>query len=333
MLTYLSGFIRSFIYYLIVARQLKRQRKFMALELKPLLDNAQSHNDGSMDTDDFKKINLYGLAIPAVLGEAFCSLRGKPMTEKERMSVTCLGGITGLFDDLFDRKNLSPDYIYQLLQHPSEKNSANINEKLLVKLYTLGLKNSDKPELIKTYAAKVYEAQLMSLRQNAPGLTRDEITQITFEKGGVSMPLYRCGFGGEIPETEYNLIYNLGAIGQLENDIFDVYKDHKSGVQTLATTETDISQLRQIYETQLKKIFDLLEQVAFPPENKKKFRHFVVLVVGSGLVCIDQLMRTSKHTQGEFKPGSYNRKDLICDMQHPFNILKLLHYAAIYAKK
>ena len=55
----------------------------MALELKPLLDNAQSHNDGSMDTDDFKKINLYGLAIPAVLGEAFCSLRGKPMTEKE----------------------------------------------------------------------------------------------------------------------------------------------------------------------------------------------------------------------------------------------------------
>lgn len=333
MLTYLSGFIRSFIYYLIVARQLKRQRKFMALELKPLLDNAQNRNDGSMDTDDFKKINLYGLAIPAVLGEAFCSLRGKPMTEKERMSVTCLGGITGLFDDLFDRKNLSPDYIYQLLQHPSEKNAANINEKLLVKLYTLGLENSDKPELIKTYAAKVYEAQLMSLRQNAPGLTRDEITQITFEKGGVSMPLYRCGFGGEIPEREYNLIYNLGAIGQLENDIFDVYKDHHSGVQTLATTETDISQLRTIYEKQLNKIFGILEETSFRPRNKKKFRLFVILVVGSGFVCIDQLMRTSKHTQGEFKPGSYNRKDLICDMQHPFNILKLLHYAAIYAKK
>ena len=45
-------FIRSFIYYLIVARQLKRQRKFMA-RTQALLDNAQSHNDG-MDTDDFK---------------------------------------------------------------------------------------------------------------------------------------------------------------------------------------------------------------------------------------------------------------------------------------
>ena len=216
MLTYLSGFIRSFIYYLIVARQLKRQRKFMALELKPLLDNAQSHNDGSMDTDDFKKINLYGLAIPAVLGEAFCSLRGKPMTEKERMSVTCLGGITGLFDDLFDRKNLSPDYIYQLLQHPTEKNSANINEKLLVKLYTLGLKNSDKPELIKTYAAKVYEAQLMSLRQNAPGYQGSRYLLV-----GYGSRVHR---GNRYPPSGLGTGFRAGATSRPETD--DIASPH-----------------------------------------------------------------------------------------------------------
>ncbi len=305
----------------------------MALELKPLLDNAENCNDGSMDADDFKKINLYGLSIPAVLGEAFCTLRAESMSGKERLSVTYLGGITGLFDDLFDRKNLSPDYIYQLLQHPSENNASNVNEKLLVKLYTLGLENSDKAELIKAYAVKVYEAQLMSLQQNAPGLTQDEIKQITFEKGGVSMPLYRCGFAGEISANEYNLIYHLGAIGQLENDIFDVYKDYQAGVQTLATVATDIVQLRQIYKDQLKKIFELLEYTAFPSENKKKFRHFVGLVTGSGLVCLDQLKRISKQTEGVFMPGKYSRKDLICDMQRPFNIFKVLHYAAIYAKK
>lgn len=333
MFSYLSGLIKSFIYYLIVTGQLKRQRKFMALQLTPLLDGARKCNDGSMDDDDFKKINLYGLAIPAVLGEAFCALRGEPMSVKERLSVTCLGGITGLFDDLFDRKNLSPDYIYQLLQHPSKENASNENEKLLVKLYTLGLENSDKADLIKAYAVKVYEAQLMSLRQNAPGLTRDEIKQITFEKGGVSMPLYRCGFDGEISEVEYELIYNLGAIGQLENDIFDIHKDYQAGVQTLATTESDISKLRQIYEDQLKMIFDLLAQVTFPPANKRRLRHFVVLVVGSGLVCLDQLKQISKQTGGAFIPEKYSRKDLICDMQRPFNIFKVLHYAALYAKK
>ena len=109
----------------------------------------------------------------------------------------------------------------------------------------LGWKIQINPEIIKRYALKVYEAQILSLQQENDGLNEDELKKITFEKGGVSMPLYRCGFEGEINELEYNLLYNLGAIGQLENDIFDVYKDDKSGVRTLVTTAKDINHLRQ----------------------------------------------------------------------------------------
>jgi len=333
MIIHLNNFFKSVNYFIDVSNHLKRQEKFMQSQLSPLLETFRNQNDGSLDDEDFKKIKLYGQAIPAVLGEAFCELRGKKMTDKERWSITCLGAITGLFDDLFDRKNLSTEYVKYLLEHPSENEATNLNEKLLVRLYTLGLENSDKPEIIKRYALKVYEAQILSLQQENDGLNEDELKKITFEKGGVSMPLYRCGFEGEINELEYNLLYNLGAIGQLENDIFDVYKDDKSGVRTLVTTAKDINHLRQIYENQIDNILKLIDATSFLPKNKLKFKHFTALVVCSGLVCLDMLQELSKKNGSVFQPEIYERKYLICDMQRPSNVLKVLNYAAIYAKK
>ena len=63
----------------------------------------KNNNDGSLTPQDLKKItSYYGLGVPGVLGESFCLLRGKKMTENERLCLTFLGGISGLLDDLFD---------------------------------------------------------------------------------------------------------------------------------------------------------------------------------------------------------------------------------------
>lgn len=333
MFSQLFNFFKSVNYFFVVSTQLKRQEKFMNKHLSPLIETFRNQNDGSLDSEDFNKIRLYGQAIPAVLGEAFCQLRGGKMTDKERWSITCLGAITGLFDDLFDRKNLSTEYVKHLLEHPTENETSIQNEKLLVRLYTLGLENSDKSEIIKRYALKVYDAQILSLQQENDGLSEDELKKITFEKGGVSMPLYRCGLEGEINESEYNLLYNLGAIGQFENDIFDIYKDLNSKVRTLATTTKEINHLRKIYEDQINTIFRLIDATSFLPNNKLKFKHFTALVVCSGLVCLDMLQKLSKKNGNVFQPEIYERKDLICDMQRTSNILKVLKYAAVYAKK
>lgn len=332
MFPYLYNLLRSFQYFLIINRNIREQRRFMAEKLYPILEMAKSTNDGTIDDEDIKKIKLYGLAIPAVLGEAYCAFRNSPMDETERFSITCLGCITGLFDDLFDRQNLSEEYIKHLLDFPEENNTNNSNEKLLVKLYQIGLENSDKQALIKKYAQKVYEAQIASLKQQQCILNIEEIEQITFDKGGFSMPLYRCGLTGEIDANDYELLFNLGAIGQFENDIFDTYKDAREGIQTLSTVLKSVAEIRKRYENKILIIFQLIEKSSYPKAQKIRFKHFTALVVCSALVCLDQFYKLSRRTNGEFKVNDYSRKELICDMQNPLNILKTLHYAAIFAK-
>ena len=298
-----------------------------------MVEKTKLCNDGSLDNEDYRKIQIYATTIPAMLGEAFCELRGRQMSDKERLSVTFLGSLTGLFDDLFDRKALLPDEIKRLLNKPEKSNAANNSELLLIELYQIGLANSDKPDLIKEYALKVYEAQLQSKRQSSTELSKEDIQQITFEKGGVSIPLYRCAFEENISQAEYDMLYRLGAIGQLENDIFDVYKDYSEGIQTLVTTETDISKLREKYQLLITDIFQLIDKTQYLVPRKRRFKRVVALVVGRGLVVLDNLQNLSRKTEGVFLLEKYSRKELICDMESPLNLLKLLHYAAIYTKK
>ena len=332
MFSYLYNLLRSFQYFLIVNQNIRKQKRYLDEKIYPILEMAKSINDGTIDEEDIKKIKLYGMAIPAVLGEAYCTYRDLPMNETERLSMTCIGGITGLFDDLFDRKNLSQEYIKHLLDFPEENNTNNSNEKLLVKLYQLGLENSDKHDLIKKYAQQVYEAQIASLKQLQPNLSIREIEEITFDKGGFSMLLYRCGLAGEMDANDYELLFNLGAIGQFENDIFDTYKDAQEGIKTFSTVLTSVAEVRERYKNKILIIFQLIEKSSYPSPQKARFKHFTALVVCSALVCLDQFNKISQRTNGKFKVNEYSRKELICDMQNPLKILKTLHYAAIYAK-
>ena len=82
----------------------KRQRLYIRNQLFPEIEEAKKTNDGSLDDNDFKKIEqYYGFGVPAILGESFCTLRGSMMTPKERKASTYQGAMTGLFDDFFDK--------------------------------------------------------------------------------------------------------------------------------------------------------------------------------------------------------------------------------------
>lgn len=333
MLIYIANIFRSLFLFFTVSRNMKRQKRFVEKHLTSMVQKTKLSNDGSLDNEDYRKIQIYATTIPAMLGETFCELRGWQMSDKERLSVTYLASITGLFDDLFDRERLLPDEIKRLLNQPDKANASNNNELLLIELCQAGLANSDKPDLIKEYALKVYEAQLQSKKQSGGELSKEDIRQITFEKGGVSIPLYRCAFEGDISQAEYDMLYHLGSIGQLENDIFDVHKDYSEGIQTLVTTETDISKLREKYQLLITDIFQLIDKTQYQVPQKRRFKRVVALVVGRGLVGLDNLQNLSRKTEGVFLLEKYSRKELICDMESPLNLLKLLHYAAIYTKK
>jgi hypothetical protein len=328
MINYIKNLIKLFGLSLNFAGKARFQKKFLLDKLGTTIEQSKETNDGSLDDEDFKKISLYGYAIPALLGEAYCVLKGNQMSEKERFAMTCLGTLTGLFDDFFDKRNMTVSRIKLLIENSIEDQSANSNERLFIILYNNVLENCSDIDLVKNYCTKVFEAQILSKRQLQSDISRDELKDITSQKGGVSILLYSSTLKDSLTEGEKNILFKLGGIGQLENDIFDVYKDYAAGIQTLVTTETKINNLRKTYTILIEEIFGLVHQTNYLLKNKQDFLRIVALVVCRAYVCLDLLEKNEKSTNNIFSIANYKKSDLICDMENFVNNIKLLHYAA-----
>ena len=328
MIHYLNNLIRQFGLFLSFARNVKFQKKFLHNQIDSIIDKSKKSNDGSLDEDDFRKISLYGYAVPAMIGETFCMLRGTKMSEQERLAMTYLGTITGLFDDFFDKKNRSVAEIELLIENPVTTVSSSSYDRLIVTLFNKVLENCEDKNQLKIRCRQVFEAEVQSKKQMLPDIERAELKEIIFQKGGVSMLLYSCALSGSLSEADKTIIFKLGSLGQLENDIFDVYKDYHEGIKTLVTTETRISNLRKIYSGLVEEIFDLVEETNYPYKNKHNFLRIVALVLCRGYVCLDYLEKKEKSTNNIFTVQAYQKKDLICDMETPANFLRLLHYAS-----
>jgi hypothetical protein len=78
-----------------ILKYLNNQKKYILESIHPIIETYTAVNDGSIEEEDIKKItDYYGLAVPAILGEAICILRNKEMTSNERLVSTCyrIGG-------------------------------------------------------------------------------------------------------------------------------------------------------------------------------------------------------------------------------------------------
>ena len=119
-----------------VIRDLYVQKSFIKNNITAILEHYQKHNDGSLSPKDFRKINkYYGLAVPAILGEAFCSLTSQKMKLNERWALTSQGVVTGLFDDFFDDASIADDVIEAMLNNPDSYKTTNTGEELIIDFY------------------------------------------------------------------------------------------------------------------------------------------------------------------------------------------------------
>ncbi len=313
---------------LTVISSISRQKKFIAKIIDPEIKKATAFNDGSLDEADIKKLKTYyGLAVPAILGKAFCALRGSGMTEAERLASTCQGAMTGLGDDFFDRQRLSDQGVKDFIEKPEQFTGNTGSERLFLHFYKTALANAPQPELVKHQIVRVFHAQLLSKQQDSPGLSYDVIKDISISKGAESLLYYRTVFEHPLKEREEKMLYSLGGLMQVSNDIFDLYKDYKDGVHTLATTTNKINNLRIYYQAVLRLGIQAAFRSGYPDVYVRKF--LGVLSIGifcRCLVCLDQLEKNEKKSEGVFDLARYSRKDLICDMDTAGNKLKSLRY-------
>ena len=324
----ISRFVQTLVIPFGTASNISRQKRFIKKNIEPKLEKAKRTGDGSLDENDLKKITgYYGLAVPAILGEAFCALRGEPMTGKERLASTCQGAMTGLGDDFFDKQRLSEQGVKDFIEKPEQFTGNTASEKLFLDFYKTALASAPQPAQMQQQIYKVFQAQLLSKQQDSPGLSYDVIKDITIRKGAESLLYYRTAFEHPLKNGEEKMLYSLGGLMQLSNDIFDVYKDRQGGVSTLVTTAVKIEELRYYYSALLQVGKEAAFRSGYPKKNVRKFIGIISIGIFSRCyVCMNQLEKNEKKTKGVFDLKSYSRKDLVCDMDTVANKLRSLKY-------
>ncbi len=308
---------------------IKFQKQFMQETVGVEIEKIKAIHDGSLSEKDFKRIiDYYGYAVPAILGEGFSLLRGTPMTMQERHTMTFLGSMSSLGDDFFDEKNTSLEHIQTIIDQPNESLAQNAHELLFIRFYMNALEHSTIPFELKQILRKLCDAQLLSKQQMNNEISVEQLKYITIHKGGVAFLLYRSGLGACTHEIEEKMLYLVGGLSQVENDLFDIYKDYKQGITTLVTIETHIINLRTYYTSLIDEIIALVHQTEYAPKNKLKFIRFFSIIASRGLVCLDYLEQNEAKTKGVFLIEKYSRKELICDMEKTYHALKMFHYYA-----
>lgn len=288
---------------------------------------AMANNDGTLDEEDFQKIRgYYGFGVPAIVGEGFCTLRGKPMSTNERITSTYQGALTGLYDDFFDKTGLPEKDILKMMDDPSSCPANTSLEKLFV--YFLDKVHQHLPDrgFFSIAFKEVFKAQVESKKQTEDNISFEKIKEITFCKGGHSLLFYRSAFEHPLRRNEKEALYNAGSLMQLGNDIFDTWKDAPQGIHTLTTVCEQIDEVRQVFKKQLTRTIELMTKCGYDEKNKRNYINKLVLGISRCFVALDQLERLERKSGGKFCPELYTRKEMVCDMEKPLNMLKSMWY-------
>ncbi|QED37607.1 hypothetical protein FK178_07655 [Antarcticibacterium arcticum] len=312
--------------YFFLLKSVWKQKKFIRKNLFPNLIPFAEANDGITGKDLKKITSYYALGVPAILGESLAILRGEPLHQTERYSLTYLGGISGLLDDLFDDPLQKADHLEEFILQPENLHPSNAHEQLLSMMYIEGLSFSAQPRKLKNQALMVYKAQQQSLQQKLSAVSKEKVVALTLSKGGTSFVFYRLCMNHPLSAEEEELLSKLGGLMQLGNDIFDVWEDHREGTVTAATQCKNIPQLRKIFHNDLMKVYELASLTPYPRKQIHRFLQIITLALSRVFVCLDQFEVLQHQTGNIFSIEDYERKQLICDMQKPANQLKAIKY-------
>lgn len=251
----------------------------------------------------------------------FSTLRGKKANMLERKLALYLGAITPLLDDLNDENGWSSEEIMRMIE--GEKDLEHV---LIQFLYSKLIAQCPEGfnEAFST-ALRMQDASLKQLLSNR--LSVEDLEEITKMKGGSWTFLYRMILADSPLPDEKEVIYLLGYLMQLTNDLFDVYKD-LGQQQTFITNTGDINTIRAKYLGLIDQFKVQLYDLTYQKRNIDQTLLEISVILSRGLVSVDLLLNSQVNNGGRFLPQGFLREELICDMEQIGNIKKSIQFSA-----
>jgi hypothetical protein len=268
----------------------------------------------------------YCLGIPITCA-SYKKIYGESLSDTEREYATLTGIITPIIDDFTDEKQLTDEQIESLTSHPAQYQPNTLEESIVKHILCELIEKVPSPEDFLYALNRTIKAQHQSVKQMDPTVTEAELMHITLEKGAWSHIFFHYLLS-EIPTQQcIDMMDGMGAMLQMSNDIFDVYKDYKDHNKTIPNTCADYVAFEKYYLHECRKFCVAARAMPHKKEDLEFFITFIAFVMARGLVALQMLKKLQRKMGGGVLPyEKLERKQLICDMEKPINSLRTAWY-------
>ncbi len=307
--------------------EIKVQKQFNKDFLLPYLKELETTFGGSFMPEQKNKIvNYYGLFITSFLCSSYKRLYGKLLTSDERRRTTLFGILTPVGDDLFDIDRLDIESIKAITFTPDNYTAVSFSSKVAKAIQSYLLRHVPHSKEYLVASKNVLEIQIETAKQTDCTISREELERITFTKGAVSVVIYHQALDDAATEQMQEVLFQVGSLYQLGNDIFDLYKDVRDNIYTLINTCDDYKVFKENFINKVKLQNSKIMALPYANKNKKEFCILINSINARSLVAIDRLIKLQKKKGTKINWWLENRKLMICDMEKLVNKIRWFLY-------
>jgi len=310
-----------------VYKEIKVQRQFNKVFLIPYLNELEEKYSGRFQPEQRAKIlNYYGLFITSFLCSSYKKLYGQTLDDDERKRATLFGILTPVGDDLFDVDKLDIDNIRIITYTPENYIATTFAAHVAKEIQTFLLEHVPHRDEYLQASKNVLEIQVETVNQTNAGLPKEEMEHITYTKGAVSVIIYHQCLNEVANAQMMEVLFLIGSLYQLGNDIFDLYKDVRDNIFTLINTCDDFVSFKERFLERVQMQNQKIMALPYAEKNKKEFCIIMNTINARSMVALDQFILLQKKMQHKIDWWKLQRKDMIVDMEKPKNFLKWFYY-------
>ncbi|AYD47943.1 hypothetical protein [Arachidicoccus soli] len=253
-------------------------------------------------------------------------MRDRHTTKKEKERLLHYFICSSLFDNFCDNNEQPSTDLYKISFFPESYSFTSFEEHAFIQSNTYLKNNILDPEQYKKACEALYNSQICSTTQSDCQITDEEIKDITRQKGGYSLML--CSFYlDEISSTlEQQCWYHIGEIIQLNDDLFDIYKDCNDKIATLANRMQDAYAFHHFFISSFKNIEKEIWQLPYPNKSKQYLINSLIGISAIGLVAIRHLQKIQRASQRLPDLKTLTHHELVIDMEKITNRLRCIKW-------
>jgi hypothetical protein len=295
------------------------------------LTELEKINGGKLDTAERKKIISRQLLFIPVIANSFTRLHKRNTTTQEQERLLQFFINSSLFDDFSDEALLTPLQI-AAISFDEKYQPHTFREQLFLHNKEVLDAFANKKINYQQTKKEVYQSQMDSLAQLEPSTPVEELLQISLRKGGHAVALCSYYLEKEISASEQQCWYQLGAIIQLSNDIFDIYKDVQQGIYTYPNCCTNMANLHSAFQTAVNALYENIDALEFSKNSTTQLKIALSGIVALGFTAIAQLQKLQGKSESIAGWKTFQRSQLICDMEKLPTMIKWMKYTYKWGK-